>query len=76
MLWVSSEPTARLREALGFTDAKYPEMGEAKAFLHRMMNCALCSGFWIGLAMTWHVGWAAVAAVAAETINRKMTNGQ
>jgi hypothetical protein len=71
---VTSEPTNRLREWLGFTDAAYPDMTEWKATMHRLMNCALCSGFWIGLALTWHPGHAAIAAVAAELITRRITN--
>ena len=74
VLWVTSEPTAALRAAFGFTNLKYADMSKAKAFLHRLLNCAMCSGFWIGLAFTRDIGLAAVTALAAELITRKITN--
>lgn len=65
VLWVTSEPTMRLRDTLGLT-------GGAKnrivAFLGRAAECAACSGFWISLAVLQSLPAACISAVLADLL--------
>ena len=68
VLFVEAEPLVRLKEIL-FSNYK-------SSWLWRLMNCALCSGFWIGLILTFNVEVAAIASVLAELIHKNLTSGK
>lgn len=42
----------------------------------RLLNCALCSGFYIGLAITQDILSASIIAVVAEMIYQKLSSGK
>jgi len=62
-LWVHSEPGQWLRSKL------------RDSVIKRLLDCALCSGFWIGLIITFNPLTASVISVAAELISKKLTTG-
>ncbi len=62
-LLVVAEPIVALRNYLRLTDATW---------VGRLLGCALCSGFWVGLAVTHSVLDAAIVGVVAEVIYRRM----
>lgn len=65
-LLVHSEPTMRLRNFL---------LRNHSGFFRRLLECALCTGFWIGLAFTFNIYLAAIISVVAEFISRKLNSG-
>ena len=68
-LFVNAEPIAIIRQRLGIT----PESDNSTVrFFGRMLECCLCSGFWMGLALTMDPVQAAIGAVAAEVLSRRM----
>jgi len=69
ILFVTSEPTNRIKELMGFT--AFDNQGW-KGFLSRLMNCCMCSGFWVGLILTQDIYLAAIVAITAEFINNKL----
>jgi hypothetical protein len=42
----------------------------------KLINCALCSGFWIGLVITRDALSASIIAVIAEAIYQKLSSGK
>ena len=42
----------------------------------KLINCALCSGFWIGFAVTKDILSASIIAVLAELIYQKLSSGK
>lgn len=71
-LFIESEPLILIKRFLGFKEENYNQYGKVKAFIYRLITCALCSGFWIGLMMTHSLQHAALISLAAETITRLM----
>jgi hypothetical protein len=70
-LWLHSEPTNKFKEIL------YKKVENKDSLWHwRLINCALCSGFWLGLIITWNLYLAAIIAVCAELICKKLTEGR
>jgi hypothetical protein len=70
-LMVNSEPTSRLKSWVGFD--VMDDQGW-KGFISRLLDCCLCSGFWIGLIATGSILYASIVAVMAEFINNKILN--
>jgi hypothetical protein len=68
MLFVVSEPMILLKRFIGFKDENYMLFSKTKAFIHRLINCCLCSGFYIGLIITGSLYDAALIAVISELI--------
>lgn len=69
-LWIHSEPTNFFRYWI------YKSVKDKDALWHwRLINCALCTGFWFGLLVTLNIYSAALVAVAAEFICKKLTVG-
>lgn len=70
VLWISSEPTIRLRSLYKKND-----------WFNRLINCCLCSTFhiylWLQLYMTGSLDFlgASVSAILAEFVCRKMNSG-
>lgn len=65
-LWVTSEPTIRLRHWFGIDAEKTGIMG----FLGRLCDCCACSGFWIGLLFSWDPHITVFTSITAEVIYR------
>jgi hypothetical protein len=68
VLFVAAEPIILLKRYFGFKEERYDDMSKIMRFFHRMLSCALCSGFWIALALTQNLYWAAICSVLAEAI--------
>lgn len=69
-LFVLAEPINHLKTYI-YKLLKKEESG----FIYRLINCCLCSGFWIGLLATQSFYQAAIIAVLAELIYKKLTEG-
>jgi hypothetical protein len=69
ILAVNSEPTNYLLDLVGL---RKPNAKGIQGALSRLTACCLCSGFWIGLAITENIILAAIIAVTAEAINNKL----
>ena len=67
-LFVTAEPMILFKRFIGFKEEQYMQFSKTKAFIHRLINCCLCSGFWIGLIITHTVYDAALIAVLSELI--------
>lgn len=67
LLWINSEPTAMLR---------YYLFKDADNFIIRLLNCAMCSGFWIGLIFTFDIQLAAIISILSEFLNRYLNSGK
>jgi hypothetical protein len=64
VLWINSEPTIRLRQLYKRDD-----------WFNRLINCCLCSTFWIGLIITQSIYVAAISSVLGELLCKKLTSG-
>jgi hypothetical protein len=67
-LFVTAEPLILLKRFCGFKDEDYMKFNKTKAFIHRLINCCLCSGFWIGLILTGSIYDAALISIISEII--------
>lgn len=68
-LWIHSEPTNILRHQV------YKHKDKDNLWHWRLINCALCTGFWLGLLLTFNLYQAAIISVVAELISKKLTEG-
>jgi hypothetical protein len=73
VLWVNSEPTIRFRNWIYKMIYKYK--GFEDKWHWRLLNCCLCSSFWIGLFGTGDILLAALVSVIAELLNQKLNSG-
>ena len=64
VLWINSEPTIRLRMLYKKDD-----------LFSRLINCCMCSTFWIALVCSQSLYIAAVSSILAEFICRKLNSG-
>lgn len=64
VLWINSEPTIRLRSLYKKND-----------WFSRLINCSMCSTFWISLVVTQNLYVAAISSVLAEFISQKLNSG-
>lgn len=69
VMWINAEPTQRLRSLYKKND-----------WLMRLMNCSLCSTFWIYMIWSFYlgqfnIGEACISAILAEFISRKINEG-
>jgi hypothetical protein len=69
ILFTTSEPTNRIKSWMGFD---VPDGQGWKAFISRLVQCNMCSGFYIGLILTQNLYYAAIIAIMAEFINNKI----
>lgn len=75
-LFLNAEPIEWIRKFLMLSEETKAEK-EWHTALITLFNCALCTGFWIGLYWYHSVMWAAMLSVAAEVftvIMRKFNN--
>lgn len=73
VLWVNSEPTIWLRETA--YKKIYGCKGWYDRWHYRLLSCAMCSSFWIGLAVTTNLYYAAIISITAELISQKLNSG-
>lgn len=71
-LLVNSEPMILLKRFIGFKEEKYMEYNKIKQFIYRLINCCLCSGFWVGLIMTQSLLIAATISIVSEIIYKNL----
>ena len=67
-----AEPIIHIKRWMGFREEQYDTYTSAKRFFHRMLYCAMCLTFWVGLALTWDIAIAIVGSVAAAYIHKKI----
>jgi hypothetical protein len=72
VLWVVSEPTILFRRYLGFRDDDIQTYSKTKLFFHKLINCAMCTSFWVGLICTGSIYIAAIVSILAEIIINKL----
>ncbi len=70
-LFINSEPTNRL---VGFLHLDNPETPGFIGFISRLLQCALCLGFWVTLIVTGNLLLAAIGSLLSELVNRYMNN--
>ena len=79
IMWVASEPTNLLRHWIFKTIYKCKPYDNN--FVWRLLDCAICSTFWIYILykLLWfndiQIGEASIAAIIAEIIDRKLKRG-
>lgn len=69
-LFVFAEPSIIIKRWFGFKDEQYDDFPKFIQFIHRLIYCPLCSGFWIGLGFTMDVWSACIVSVGAELLTR------
>jgi hypothetical protein len=67
VLFVSAEPAIKLKHFLFNKIENYQDR-----WFWRLINCSLCSGFWIGLVFTGDILTAATVAVLGEVLYQKI----
>jgi len=67
VLFVEAEPLIILKHKLFNKIENYQDK-----WFWRLINCVLCSGFWIGLAFTGDILTAAIVSVLAEVLYQKI----
>ncbi len=67
-----AEPIIHIKRWIGFKEEKYDTYSKEKRFFHRMLYCAMCLTFWVGLTFTWDLGIAIVGSVLAAYIYKKI----
>lgn len=71
VLFVEAEPMQRIKHFI-FKDIKDYE----SYWWWRLINCCLCSGLYIGFALTLNIYSALIISVLAEFIHKKLTEGR
>jgi hypothetical protein len=71
-LFVASEPMILIKTWF-FTQVYKGDY--TKLMIWRLLNCCLCSSFWIGFVITQDILSASIIAVVAELIYRKLSGG-
>lgn len=67
-----AEPIILMKRFLGFEEEKYDTYSKEKRFFHRLLYCAMCLTFWVGLAFTWDFGISVIGSVLAAYIYKKI----
>jgi len=69
-LFVFAEPSILIKRWIGFKDELYDSFPKSIQFIHRLIYCPLCSGFWIGLGFTQNIFDACIISVGSELLSR------
>lgn len=73
-LFVNSEPTIILRDSIY---KWFYGCYDYTSTLHwKLINCCLCSGFWIGFIYTGDLKQAAIISILSEYIDKKLNDGK
>ena len=71
VLFVEAEPIVLIKRWLGLKEEEFDSWGPKKRYIYKMLSCALCSGFWIGL-LSGSLPKAAIVAALAEIVAKKI----
>jgi hypothetical protein len=74
VLLQTAEPIIHIKRYIGFKEEEYDTYSKSLRFIHRLLYCATCLGFWITLSFTWDLGTAIIASVIAGLIQKIMIN--
>jgi hypothetical protein len=72
VLMQCAEPILLIKRALGFKEEKYEEYSKEKRFIHRLLYCPMCLGFWITLIFTFNIGTAVISSVLGSWLHKKI----
>jgi hypothetical protein len=61
-----AEPIQWIKKHYGLTLDVNNDKKIYKKLLQKLLNCAFCLGFWVGLAFYWDLYWAVVISFSAE----------
>ena len=61
-----AEPILLIKRWLGFKEEEYDRYTEKWRFIHRLLYCCACLGFWVALAISWNIYIAAICSIASE----------
>jgi hypothetical protein len=67
-----AQPIQWLKEYYNLHDDAVIKTGLAKQLLQKLLNCALCLGFWVGLAFYFDLYFAVCISFAAEILYRAL----
>jgi hypothetical protein len=70
-LWINAEPAIILKRMAGFKEEDYVKYSLTKKYAHKLIYCALCSGFWIGI-LSGNLYVAAIVAVVSKYLDEKV----
>jgi len=71
VLFIVAEPIIIIKRAIGFKEEDFDQYRPSKRFIHKLLHCCLCSGFWISLIISHNIFIAAIASVLGEYIYKK-----
>lgn len=72
VLWINAEPTIRLREWVWYKIFGSDYMNK---WHWRLVSCAMCISFWLGLMVTTNLFYSSIISITAELICRKINSG-
>jgi len=67
-----AEPIILIKRWFGFKEEEYDRYSKEKRFFHRMLYCAMCLTFWVGLIVTWDLATSIIGSVAAALLYKKI----
>jgi hypothetical protein len=72
ILFQIAEPIILLKRFMGFKEEEYDKYSKLWRFIHRLLYCCACLGFWIALAISQSIYIAAICSIASEWIYTKI----
>ena len=72
VLLQTAEPLIHLKRYLGFKEEEYDSYTKQWRFIHRLIYCCACLGFWVALLITFDIFTAAICSVASELVHKKI----
>lgn len=73
-LWINSHPTQVLRHKI--YKSLYKEGDYTYKWHWMLIECALCTGFWVGLIGTQSILLAGIISITSEFICQKLSSGK
>ena len=67
-----AEPIILIKRWFGFKEELYDTYSNSKRFIHRLLYCALCLGFWVSLIISGDILTAATCSIIGEIIKNKL----
>ena len=72
ILFINAEPIILFKRWLGFREEDICGVYPVKDFFTKLLYCAMCSGFWIGLIFTLNLPQAFIISILSELIDKKI----
>lgn len=72
VLFVVAEPIIMMKRNLGFREEDICGVQPVRDFFTKLLYCAMCSGFWIGLILSFDPQKAVIVSILSELIYRKI----